>query len=592
MPTRAEIEDALRNAHAAGDRAAATRLADALVSMRPAAAPPERIDPSEGMGRGEKLLVGAGAALARAGEGIGRLYAATGLPGSDDFAPALEQAKANREAYQQNHPGGWATAGEVLGDVAMSAVPVGAAARVGAQVGTRVLPRAMAKFAPAAADIAANAAYGAATAPEERGQAAAFGAGGAALARGAQRVAGGVVKPWVTDDARALMRQGVQPTVGQSLGGWANTMEQQATSIPLVGEAVRHARNRAIGEWNEALVGKVAQSAEGAPVGIVGELPRKAAERVGGSGDEALLALRENIGGVYERVLAQAPEIRLDRARIASAAQQIADDPALAMSDATRQRFAAYVQKNLTGRADPLTGQAAKRIESDLGRAASTYGSSAIGEERAFGEALQRLHALWRESLEGSLPPHLQEQLIGANAAWRGMLPLDRAAATAGSQANGGRFSPKVLRQALANLDKTQHDNALRRAMQAPVEMAERGMPYDYIAAMARAGKGLGDTVPDSGTAGRLGLGVLGLGAAHAAGVSAPALMAGAAAGAGSTRVGQRMLTQGVPLAQPVAERLLAGLQRIGVSEEAAKRMLPLLLATQARQEQPEPVAP
>ena len=52
-----------------------------------------------------------------------------------------------------------------------------------------------------------------------------------------------------TPEARELMDQGIQPTVGQSLGGMANRVEQKLSSVPFVGDAINYARNRAQGEF-------------------------------------------------------------------------------------------------------------------------------------------------------------------------------------------------------------------------------------------------------------------------------------------------------------------------------------------------------
>jgi hypothetical protein len=69
----------------------------------------------------------------------------------------------------------------------------------------------------------------------------ALNAGGRALTNHLNRAGMGVLK-----------EAGVQPTVGQALGGMANTAEQKLGSIPFVGDTIRSARGRTVGELREA----------------------------------------------------------------------------------------------------------------------------------------------------------------------------------------------------------------------------------------------------------------------------------------------------------------------------------------------------
>lgn len=549
-----------------------------LGGSKPAASPPQRIDPSEGMGAGEKFLVGFGSAVARTGEGLGRLYAATGLPGSDDFKPALDEAAENRKLYERNRPGGWATAGEVGADVGMSLLPMGAAAAGGAKVAS-MLPRALARFAPAAADIAANAGYAAATAPENRLEAAGWGAGGAAAARGLQRVAGGVVKPFIQDDATALIRRGIQPTVGQSVGGIVGKLEEKATSIPVVGDTIARARNRAIREWNEKTIEAAARPI--APGGV-----REMADLgmpIAGGGDEALRNLRMGLGGAFEGANVHISPIKVDVADWHQVLDRIATDPALGLSEESQKRLFHYVQNAILSRGDELTPEVARRVQSDLGKVTGRFKTSSVGEERAYGEALERVKGAFDDVLMKHTDDAGQYMLAGAKEGWRAFQPLDRAAASVGAQAQGGVYTPKHLRQAIAALDKSQHDNLTRGLVQgqAPANMSA----YEDVVRLANQGRVLGDTVADSGTAGRL----LAVGAgAHVLGAGPAALTAAGVGVLGSTRIAQKLLTQGI--APQTVERVLALAKQHGIPEEQLEALLPQVLRALGQQQMPRPV--
>ena len=89
----------------------------------------ETYAPDKDMGAGEKFAVGAGAAFNRLAGGVAGL-----IPGAEDFAKSQNE---DYELYKKHHPGGWATAGEVVGDIAATA-PLGGALGVA----SRALPAA------------------------------------------------------------------------------------------------------------------------------------------------------------------------------------------------------------------------------------------------------------------------------------------------------------------------------------------------------------------------------------------------------------------------------------------------------------------
>ena len=494
------------------------------------AAPEAEYNPAEGMNALERGLVGAGAATRKAYLGVRSL-----VPGLD-LTEGERDELATFKKYQDNL-GLAGTVGGVGADVAMMAVPFGAVAR-GANAMTRGAPLLRQALARGAAEVGAGAAYGAATAPEDRGSAAAQGAVGSVVGIGLNRAVGGLVRPLVTPEAQALAKRGVQPTVGQSLGGFANTTEQKLTSVPIVGDIIRNSRQRALNEFNEQGIRIASPSSQGV-------------------GDEALTAAREQIGSMYDSALANMPKITVGQAPIIQSTISAADDPRLALSDAAKKRVYDYVEANLLRRSTNIDAQVAKRIESDLGAAARSLKGSSTAEDRAIGEALSQVHAQWRNSLTATVnavDPQAGKLLREADASWRAFLPLDRAGASAGSQKGDlpGRFTPRALRRAIEAQDVSQFNNATR---------AQRAgtTPFDDLNIYARQGEQvLGDTVPDSGTAGRLlPAAVFGTGGSYAAGVLPEAAAATAATAAAYSRTGTRALTEGIEPAYRAAVQTL-----------------------------------
>ena len=468
------------------------------------------------MGALMRGLGGAKGAFDRAAMGLKGLF--TDLTPEDKAL--LEQGKAF-----EAEGGPAATVGSIGADVAMSAAPGAFVTKAAA---------AAPLLARTAAQLGLGAGYGALTSPEDRAEGAKQGALGSAIGMGVNRVIGGALKPAVTDDAAALLKRGVVPTPGQAVGGVANQIEQKLQSVPVMGDVIRSGRNRAVKEFNEAAI-------------------QTAAPGIKGVGDEALTAARKQIGDKYEAALSKLPSIKVDQTPIIKAVTDAVDDPALALSDASKKRVLDYVEKNLLARGTDIDGQIAKRIESDMSKVVTRFKSgTSTGEEKAMGEALDSVLQQWRSSLSAAAGPSLRE----ADQAWRAFLPLDKAAASAGSQAaeTTGQFTPRALRRAIEAADKSQNNNVTRA-------MRGGNSPFERLNTLSRQGENvLTNSVPDSGTAGRLmtSLGALGAGAAGVSGYALPVAAGTVGALGAYSRPGSQLLLQGLEPAYKKAVQTLA----------------------------------
>lgn len=459
--------------------------------------------------------------------------AALGLKGVfTDLTPEDKALLAQGEAFQKEG-GAPATIGAIGADVAMSAAPGALVTK--ATAAAPLLARTLSQ-------LGFGAGYGALTSPEDRTGGAVAGGVGAGVGMGVNRVLGGVAKPFVTKDAQALMDQGIQPTLGQSLGGAVNQAEQKLKSVYGVGDVIRGARNRAVDEFNEKAIQTAVPGAKG-------------------FGDEALVAAREALGKQYDDVLSKLPKITMDKGAIVSAASQAAGDPALGLSNQSKKYIQDYVGKNLIGRSQDVTGETAKRVESDLLKVITRLRGSADSEQRGIADALSKVHDAWRTSLAqtaDAVQPGAGKQLGEANAAWRAFSALDRAGGYRGNQnlATGevaGRFTPNSLRRSIEASDVSQNNNITR---------ALRGgnSPFERLNTLTRQGeKVLGESVPDSGTAGRmLVTGLLGAGGSMAGVDPTSALGAAALAVPAYSRTGTKFLTQGLTPAYESAIKALS----------------------------------
>lgn len=292
---------------------------------------------------------------------------------------------------------------------------------------------------------------------------------------------------------RALADAGVRPSLGQSIGGVANTTEQKMTSVPLIGDMIRGTRNKSIEEFNRATANKVLS-----PIG----------EKI----DDATPIGREAVDEAATKV-SQAYDDLLPKLKVKADARFINDVGQLrAMSSnmvAERaEQFDKILKDKVLSKFSPngsLSGESMKTAESELGRLSAQYRSSADADQRLLGDAIGQLRENLRDLVQRSNPMH-KAQLGKINEAYAMLKRLEKA----GSNVTGeeGVFSPAQFINAVKALDRTRGKSAFARG---------DALMQDW----AEAGRRLGNTYPDSGTAGR----------AIAAGLTGAALTGGATVG-------------------------------------------------------------
>ena len=368
------------------------------------------------------------------------------------------------------------------------------------------------------ADIAGNAGMNAALTPEDRGTAAAWGGGGAAGGRVLARTLGGPVKPILSPEAKKLSEAGVQLTPGQMTSG-ANAglpgqtlrnFEDAMQSYPIVGDVIRHGRTSSIKSWNQSEINQAL-----APIGA----------KVKTAGREGIEQADELISNAYDSML---PAITIPKANAKKAIRDVVAD-----AQATNPLFdVGHTQKLemfIDRRIRPLlggdtSGEVAKKLDAELGELARKYKNGGVGNE-PLGDAFDMLRTRWRGAMEGTTP-EARQGLKDADAAFAKLVAL-RAAS---EKTNTGLVTPGQLRRMVQKLKQTPTETSL----------AARNV--------------LPDSIPDTGTAGRLLLhqalhpmGVAGAGAAGAVaapGMAIPLGLAAAAAGM-YTKPGARYMSSG-----------------------------------------------
>lgn len=306
---------------------------------------------------------------------------------------------------------------------------------------------------------------------EEKGKQAGVSAAGGALAAPITGFLARLISPSLTPGTRELAAQGVRPTVGQSLGGAANRVEQALSSVPFLGDMIRAGRYRSVEDFNRAAYSRALE-----PLGekYAGPIGREGIEAVERKLSDAYGALLPKLTGTIDDQAAN--ELR----NLVKGARTLGADKA--------RQFATILQQKIGDKITPqgnMSGETIKAIESELGRLASGYRGSADMDSRLMGDALRETQAVIRRMVERHNPQFAGE-LQKINEGWANFVRLQSAASMLG--ARDGVFSPAQLLNAVKGADKSVRKGAFSRGDALMQDLAESGKRV------------LGDTVPDSGT--------------------------------------------------------------------------------------------
>lgn len=312
-------------------------------------------------------------------------------------------------------------------------------------------------------------------------------AGGQVVGRGISGAIGGV-RP--SQNVQTLREGGIPLTTGQTLGGFAQTLEDKATSLPLVGDMINARRMEGIEAFN-----RQAFREAGAPIGFA---PQRIAQE--GLGD-----LQGAIGQSYDDATRGA-QVPLD--------QQFAND--LTGMDAFVDRLPPDAQApfNKIGanymvpivEQGSLTGETFQNATRALKSKRNKPAAGALGFEQEWKEGITAQQDALRGLIQRGGGQDVVDGLARSDEAYRNMKTLEDAANRGAGGSQSGQtfvFTPSQLQRAgLATEKKYPGPRPL--------------------AGLADAGQDvLPNSIPDSGTAGRLAM------------MAAPGALPAAFAGAG-----------------------------------------------------------
>ena len=532
MADLAQLERALRNADAAGDTDAARKLAQAIVQARSAPQVPMPAIERFGMGLADPIQGGAQLLtkvlpdpVVNAGNRLNNWLAEnTGLVARLPAGGVDQQTREREDSYKARKPDGfdWARlSGNILnpvnivpGTLATKATTLGGRMAAGAGVGAGA-----SLLAPVSGDDFWT----------EKGQQAAIGGAVGGLAPAITAGIGRVISPRASINPQIdlLRAEGVRPTIGQTLGGWANRAEEKLQSVPIMGDAITSARNRAVTQLNRAAINRAT-----APIGV----------QINEVGQEGIKKAGDALSQAYDDVLSGLKSVNFDQQWRQDFGQL--KSMARSLPSGVRGTFAQKTKSLIEDRisqAGGMTAETMKQLDSELGTLARRYSRSAVASEQELGDAFLQAQALLRDQVARNSPA-AAEALKRINTGWANLVRVEGAGKAAMN--NEGLFTPAQLNQAIRTADSSARKRAASRGTALMQDLGTAGQQT------------LGGRVPNSGTVDRLLLG----GGALGAGAINPLIPAGLIAGAGMYSPPAQALLRGLVSARPQAAQPVAGL--------------------------------
>lgn len=337
-------------------------------------------------------------------------------------------------------------------------------------------------------------------------------------------------------DLKALKAAGVKPTIGQSLGGRWNATEEKLMSVPVVGDAIAHARGRAQQQFNQAAIGRTIE-----PLNQLRSASGQASANVPEIGQRGVAEAGDILGSAYDDVLASLKVVHFDRQFATDVAQlkRLAKGLTPSMAMKFNRELADTVGARVHGRGSMLP-DTLKKVSSELGLKAARYRGSSTASEQELGDALLQLQSLLKQQVARQ-SPRVAEAMKALDAGWANLVRVEGAAKLA--KGTEGVFTPGQLLSAVQTADKSVRKRAVSRGAALMQDFATSGQNV------------LGNKVPNSGTTDRLLMGAGALGAGY---MLDPLVAAGTLGGAAAYTPWGQALLRGAVSSRPAAAQGVA----------------------------------
>lgn len=368
----------------------------------------------------------------------------------------------------------------------------------------------------------------------EKGKQALTGAGFGAIAAPIGQATARVISPNTRPEAKLLMKEGVTPTPGQLMGGFLQRMEDKATSLPIVGDAISYARRQGLDEFNRAAYARALKS-------ISGDVPTQV-------GREGVRSVKQTLGNAYDDLL---PKMGFSADNVFKQKMGELSEMVNTLPRREAREFANIIAREIDGRLTPAgtaSGETLKAIESQLGKEAKRFSGSTDAYQKKLADALMQAQSNFRDAVTRG-NPQLSQELANINSGYANYARIRDAASRSGSES--GVFTPAQLAAAVRAGDKSVGKGSYAGGTALMQDLTDAGKTV------------LASKYPDSGTAARV---MQGGGAAGAAYLLDPSVLTGIGAASAPYLPGGRQLAAALLAKRPEMAKPLA---------EGVKRALP-----------------
>jgi len=271
---------------------------------------------------------------------------------------------------------------------------------------------------------------------QEKAKQVAGGGVGGVVGTAAVKVAGQALNPLTTKAEQTMRELGVQLTPGQMLGGQAKDIESFAANLPLIGQNIANAKERALFSFNKGVINKTLNKiGQSLPEDVVGR--------------DAVAYVQDTVNSAYDDVLSRI-KYKLDFQTYSGMLKATKLPPSsldrLRVKDELDARVFSKLPKD-----QPIDGEVYKQIESDLTARIAQLNRGSVGDQDV-AKALQDSLKSLREGMQKQNPKEAP-QLRRINSAYRDLAIMENAASKTGAQ--NGVFTPKNYQAAVKEGDVT-----------------------------------------------------------------------------------------------------------------------------------------
>lgn len=273
----------------------------------------------------------------------------------------------------------------------------------------------------------------------------------------------------------ALEKSGVNLSLGQKLGGVYDDIEQKLTSVPFMGKAIQNRRNEALQQWNTSVLDDIVKPLGG---------------KITAEGHEGINQVQKIASDAYRMAEQKMKPFSFDKdaGDAIMASKQMVDEMAPEYQK-IYNRLITKLQTAVNG--NVVSPSDYKVLTSEIGREIDTFAGAQSPFDRKFADVL----ALLDDAVKGSAKrqnPEAGAMMDAADRVYAQLARIEGAAKSAATnKVNTGVFTPNQLMSAVRSADTSVRKRATAGGDAFMQDVAQRGMDV------------LGNTVPDSGTAGR-----------------------------------------------------------------------------------------